>query len=54
MRYIKLGKTGLDVSPIAIGAMTNGEPERHQAAAPDAPRPQRQRLVPQVVTPGNP
>ncbi len=28
MHYIKLGKTGLDVSPIAIGAMTYGEPER--------------------------
>lgn len=28
MRYIKLGNTGLDVSPIAIGAMSYGEPER--------------------------
>ncbi|MGI5521122.1 aldo/keto reductase [Micromonospora sp. CA-259024] len=28
MRYIKLGMTGLDVSPIAIGAMTYGEPGR--------------------------
>lgn len=28
MKYIKLGKTGLDVSPIAIGAMTYGEPGR--------------------------
>ncbi|VFR32625.1 putative oxidoreductase [plant metagenome] len=28
MRYIKLGNTGLDVSPIAIGAMTYGEPHR--------------------------
>lgn len=28
MYYIKLGKTGLDVSPIAIGAMSFGEPER--------------------------
>jgi len=28
MRYIKLGRTGLDVSPIAIGAMTYGEPGR--------------------------
>jgi 1-deoxyxylulose-5-phosphate synthase len=27
MRYIKLGSTGLDVSPIAIGAMTY-EPNR--------------------------
>jgi aryl-alcohol dehydrogenase-like predicted oxidoreductase len=26
MDYIKLGTTGLDVSPIAIGAMTYGEP----------------------------
>jgi aryl-alcohol dehydrogenase-like predicted oxidoreductase len=28
MRYIKLGSTGLDVSPIAIGAMTYGAPDR--------------------------
>lgn len=28
MQYIKLGSTGLDVSPIAIGAMTYGEPDR--------------------------
>jgi aryl-alcohol dehydrogenase-like predicted oxidoreductase len=28
VQYIKLGTTGLDVSPIAIGAMTYGEPDR--------------------------
>ncbi len=28
MRYHKLGNSGLDVSPIAIGAMTYGEPDR--------------------------
>jgi 1-deoxyxylulose-5-phosphate synthase len=28
MQYLKLGTTGLDVSPIAIGAMTYGEPGR--------------------------
>jgi 1-deoxyxylulose-5-phosphate synthase len=28
MQYIKLGNTGLDVSPIAIGAMTYGDPQR--------------------------
>jgi aryl-alcohol dehydrogenase-like predicted oxidoreductase len=28
MRYVKLGTTGLDVSPIAIGAMTYGAPDR--------------------------
>jgi aryl-alcohol dehydrogenase-like predicted oxidoreductase len=28
MLYVKLGKTGLDVSPIAIGAMSFGEPDR--------------------------
>jgi 1-deoxyxylulose-5-phosphate synthase len=28
MQYLKLGTTGLDVSPIAIGAMTYGEPDR--------------------------
>ncbi|MEU7784521.1 aldo/keto reductase [Amycolatopsis sp. NPDC049159] len=28
MHYVKLGTTGLDVSPVAIGAMTYGEPGR--------------------------
>jgi 1-deoxyxylulose-5-phosphate synthase len=28
MRYVKLGNTGLDVSPIALGCMTYGEPDR--------------------------
>jgi 1-deoxyxylulose-5-phosphate synthase len=28
MKYTKLGSTGLDVSPVAIGAMTYGEPGR--------------------------
>jgi 1-deoxyxylulose-5-phosphate synthase len=28
VRYIKLGRTGLDVSPVAVGAMTYGEPGR--------------------------
>ena len=28
MEYIKLGNTGLDISPIAIGARTYGEPDR--------------------------
>jgi 1-deoxyxylulose-5-phosphate synthase len=28
MRYVKLGASGLDVSPVAIGAMTYGDPER--------------------------
>jgi aryl-alcohol dehydrogenase-like predicted oxidoreductase len=28
MQYVKLGTTGLDVSPIAIGAMSYGEPDR--------------------------
>lgn len=28
MRYTKLGTTGLDISPIAIGAMTYGDPHR--------------------------
>jgi aryl-alcohol dehydrogenase-like predicted oxidoreductase len=28
MRYIKLGNTGLDVSPIALGCMTYGDPHR--------------------------
>jgi aryl-alcohol dehydrogenase-like predicted oxidoreductase len=28
MKYVKLGSTGLDVSPIALGCMTYGEPTR--------------------------
>src|SRR6201992_3333247 len=28
MRYTKLGRTGLDASPIAVGAMTYGRPDR--------------------------
>jgi aryl-alcohol dehydrogenase (NADP+) len=28
MKYVKLGSTGLDVSPIALGCMTYGEPSR--------------------------
>lgn len=28
MRYIKLGNTGLEISPIALGCMTYGEPDR--------------------------
>lgn len=28
MHYIKLGRTGLDVSPLAVGAMTYGDPDR--------------------------
>jgi 1-deoxyxylulose-5-phosphate synthase len=32
MQYVKLGTTGLDVSPIAIGAMSFGEPDRGHPA----------------------
>jgi predicted oxidoreductase len=32
MDYVKLGTTGLDVSPVAIGAMTYGEPGRGHPA----------------------
>ncbi|MFC6342515.1 aldo/keto reductase, partial [Nocardioides hankookensis] len=32
MHYTKLGTTGLDVSPVAIGAMTYGEPDRGHPA----------------------
>src|SRR3954453_6035117 len=32
MEYITLGATGLDVSPVAIGAMTYGEPGRGHPA----------------------
>jgi aryl-alcohol dehydrogenase-like predicted oxidoreductase len=32
VEYVKLGRTGLDVSPIAIGAMTYGEPDRGHPA----------------------
>src|SRR5580658_6433195 len=32
VRYVKLGRTGLDVSPIALGCMTYGEPQRGHPA----------------------
>jgi 1-deoxyxylulose-5-phosphate synthase len=32
MRYVKLGRTGLDVSPIALGCMSFGEPGRGHPA----------------------
>jgi 1-deoxyxylulose-5-phosphate synthase len=32
MRYLKLGTTGLDVSPIALGCMSFGEPDRGHPA----------------------
>ena len=32
MRYVKLGTIGLDVSPIALGCMSYGEPERGHPA----------------------
>ncbi|MHA6765516.1 aldo/keto reductase [Streptacidiphilus sp. PAMC 29251] len=32
MHYVKLGTTGLDVSPIALGCMTFGEPDRGHPA----------------------
>ena len=32
MDHVKLGSTGLDVSPVAIGAMTYGEPGRGHPA----------------------
>ena len=28
MKYVKLGRTGLEVSPVCIGAMTYGDPTR--------------------------
>src|SRR6202000_3279877 len=28
MRYVKLGKTGLEISPVILGCMTYGEPKR--------------------------
>jgi 1-deoxyxylulose-5-phosphate synthase len=28
MKYVKLGKTGLDISPISLGCMTFGDPNR--------------------------
>ncbi len=38
MKYVKLGNTGLDISPIALGCMTYGEPERgnHPWSLPEA------------------
>ena len=28
MRYVKLGRTGLDISPLVLGCMTYGVPDR--------------------------
>ena len=38
MKYVKLGSTGLDVSPISLGCMTYGEPDRgnHAWTLPEA------------------
>jgi aryl-alcohol dehydrogenase-like predicted oxidoreductase len=32
MRYVKLGRTGLEISPLALGCMSYGEPHRGQHA----------------------
>ena len=52
MEYIKLGSTGLDVSPIAIGAMTYGEPGRGHpvwSLGEDDARPLPDRLVSELT-----
>jgi len=51
VRYIKLGGTGLDVSPIALGCMSFGEPERGH---PDwsLPEEQSRTLIRQAVEAG--
>jgi aryl-alcohol dehydrogenase-like predicted oxidoreductase len=38
MKYVKLGNTGLDISPIALGCMTYGDPKRgnHPWSLPEA------------------
>src|SRR5580698_8672400 len=51
MRYIKLGRTGLDVSPIALGCMTYGEPGRGHPVW-SLPEEQRQPLIKQAVDAG--
>src|SRR5580698_1329268 len=51
MRYIKLGRTGLDVSPIALGCMTYGEPGRGHPVW-SLPEEQRQPLIKHAVDVG--
>jgi aryl-alcohol dehydrogenase-like predicted oxidoreductase len=51
MRYLKLGGTGLDVSPIALGAMTYGEPSRGHPAW-SLPEEQSRPLIRQAVEAG--
>src|ERR1700754_1479135 len=51
MDYIKLGRTGLDVSPIAIGAMTYGVPDRGHPAW-SLPEEQSRPLIKQALDAG--
>jgi aryl-alcohol dehydrogenase-like predicted oxidoreductase len=51
MRYIKLGRTGLDVSPIALGCMTYGEPGRGHPVW-SLPEEQSRPLIKQAVDAG--
>jgi aryl-alcohol dehydrogenase-like predicted oxidoreductase len=51
MRYLKLGNTGLDVSPIALGCMTYGEPGRGHPVW-SLPEEQSRPLIRQAVEAG--
>ena len=51
MRYIKLGNTGLDVSPIALGCMTYGDPKRGHPVW-SLPEDQSRPLIKQAVEAG--
>ena len=51
MQYIKLGRTGLDVSPIALGCMTYGEPDRGHPVW-SLPEDQSRPLIKQAIEAG--
>jgi aryl-alcohol dehydrogenase-like predicted oxidoreductase len=51
MRFIKLGETGLDISPIALGCMTFGEPGRGNPAW-SLPEDQSRPLIEQAIESG--
>jgi 1-deoxyxylulose-5-phosphate synthase len=51
MQYIKLGRTGLDVSPISLGCMTYGEPDRGHPVW-SLPEDQSRPLIKQAIEAG--
>jgi aryl-alcohol dehydrogenase-like predicted oxidoreductase len=51
LRYVKLGSTGLDVSPIAVGCMSYGEPSRGHPVC-SLPEEESRPLIKQAVEAG--